>query len=97
MKLPINRKLKDYIYHQEGDSEHCSCTHLLFGDLMSRDCCYNYQDSNGEWHDWFGAGIYGGEMDFLLDYYVVGIHPSYKIENNRIVPYLNICLRKENK
>ena len=89
MNKSIYRKLKDYISKTE------SGTTLIFGDLMSRDCCYCYEDKNGKWHDWFGAGIYGGEMDFLLNYYVVGISPKYKMEQDKIVPYLKVILYKE--
>lgn len=85
----IYRKLKDYIAKTESGST------FIFGDLMSRDCCYCYKDKNGEWHDWFGVGIYGHEMDFLLNYYVVGISAKYKIERDKIVTYLQIILYKE--
>ena len=89
--MSIYRKLKDYI-QKTGNS-----TTLIFGDLMSRDCCYCFEDEKDEWHEWFGCGVYGGNMDFLLNYYVVGIHPKYKIEKDRIVPYLHISLKKEEK
>ena len=91
---PIHRKLKDYIHHEEGGSNRCSSTTVLFGSLMSRDCCFGYEDEEGEWHRWFGQGNYRGEKDFLLEYYVVGITADYRIEDDRIVPYLYICLRK---
>lgn len=89
MSKSIYRKLKDYIAKTESGST------LIFGDLMSRDCCYCYEDKNGEWQDWFGVGFYGHEMDYLLNYYVVGIHPKYKIEKDKIIPYLHIILYKE--
>lgn len=87
--MSIYRKLKDYISIRENGRT------LIFGDLMSRDCCYCFEDEKGEWHEWFGAGIYGHEMDYLLNYYVVGIHPKYKIEINTIISYLQIILYKE--
>ena len=93
--MSIYRKLKDYIQHKEGDENHCSSTTLIFGDLMSRECCFDYEDDNGEWREWFGVGIYGHEMDYLLNYYVVGIHPKYKIEKDKIIPFLHITLYKE--
>lgn len=88
MKI-IYRKLKDYIQKNDIGST------LIFGNLMSRDCCYVYEDDKGEWHEWFGMGVYGHQMDFLLNYYVVGIFPKYKIEKDTIVPYLKIVLYKE--
>lgn len=89
--MSIYRKLKDYINKTESGST------LIFGDLMSRDCCYCFKDEKGEWHEWFGVGIYWHEMDYLLNYYVVGIHPKYKIEKDRIIPYLHITLYKEKR
>lgn len=41
------------------------------------------------------SGYYNGSYDFLLEYYVVGIVPMYRIEDNTIIPYMHITLRKE--
>ena len=89
MSKSIYRKLKDYINEEDG------CITHIFGDLMSRECRFDYPDDKGEWHEWFGAGVYGHEMDFLLDYYVVGVNPKYKIERDKIVPFLQVVLCKD--
>lgn len=89
MSKSIYRKLKDYIQKTESGKA------IIFGDLMSSDCCYHFEDKNGKWHEWRGVGVYGGEMDFLYDYYVAGIFATYKIEKDTIVPYLQITLCKE--
>ena len=83
----IYRKLKDYI-HTEHDI--VTTTSIIFGDLMSRDCEYYYDGKT-----YRPSGVYGGEYDFLLEYYVAGIRPAYKIEKDKIIPYLRITLRKE--
>ena len=75
----IYRKLKDYIKHEDG------CITHIFGDFMSRECRFDYEDKNGKWQEWFGVGVYGHEMDFLLDYYVAGVNPKYKIERDKII------------
>lgn len=87
----IYRKLKDYIYKGDGYST------SIFGNLMSSDCIYNYENPNkkGEYVEWRYFGLYGREMDFLLDYYVIGIHPIYNIVKNEIKPMLHISLSKE--
>lgn len=41
------------------------------------------------------SGYYDGSYDFLLEYYVKGIRPMYRIEDNKIIPYLRIILSKE--
>ena len=53
MSKSIYRKLKDYIQKTERG------TTLIFGDLMSRDCCYCFENEKGEWQEYFGVGIYG--------------------------------------
>lgn len=41
-------------------------------------------------------GVYHGEYDFLLEYYVKGINPQYTIDgHDRIIPYLYITLSKD--
>ena len=86
----IYRKLKDYILEEPGS------TTVIFGDLMSKYCIYYYYDENKqEWQEWNCNGFYYHEMDFLLNYYVRGITPMYKIEQDRIVSYLAITLSKE--
>ena len=89
MGKSIYRKLKDYMQRSEIG------TTLIFGSLMSSDCCYCFEDDKGNWHEWFGAGFYDHEMDYLLNYYVVGIHAKYKIERDKIIPFLHITLYKE--
>lgn len=87
--MDIYRKLKDYIDKTENGST------SIFGDLMSTDCCYSYKDEKGTWRDLFGTGYYDSDMDFLLNYYVVGMFPKYKIEQDKIIPYLKVILYKE--
>ena len=91
MSKSIYRKLKDYIYKGDGYST------SIFGNLMSSDCIYNYENPNkkGDYIEWRYFGLYGREMDFLLDYYVIGIHPIYNIIQNEIKPMLHISLSKE--
>ena len=89
--MDIYRKLRDYIY---DDSNFRTS---IFGDIMSDWCIFVYKE-NDEWKEWTCRGIYCGEKDFLLDYYVRGIFPVYKIEQQeRIVPYLRIILGKDNE
>ena len=83
------RKLKDYICHYKG------AEYVVFGDLMLRDCCYSWQDENGSVHEWAGCVTCGCDMDFLLDYYVVDISPKFTIEENLVITYLHVTLRKE--
>lgn len=85
----IYRKLKDYIHNDEYTIT------TIFGDLMSINLEFHYQDEKGEWIDYRPSGAYYHECDFLLEYYVCGIHPEYRIENNKIIPYLSITLDKE--
>ena len=91
MKKTIYRKLKDYIY--EGES---GCT-IIFGDLMDSNCVFNYEDTKKEGHyiDYRCVGLYYRDMDFLLNYYVIGIHARYRIERDTIKPYLYVVLSKE--
>ena len=84
----IYRKLKDYI-HTEYDNN-ITTTKLMFGDLMSTDCEFYYDGKTYQ-----PSGIYDDTMDFLLDYYVVGIRPAYRIKYDKINAYLRITLRKE--
>jgi len=88
MKKTIYRKLKDYIYVGEY------CTTTIFGSLLSTNVEWCWEDDNNVWHEWSCSGVYSKEMDFLLEYYVVGIHPYYKIQNDCIKPYLRITLSK---
>lgn len=83
----IYRKLKDYIHTEHDD---ITTTKVIFGDLTSTDCEFYYDGKT-----YRPSGIYYGAMDFLLEYYVVGIRPTYRIENDRIDVYLRITLRKE--
>ena len=84
----IYRKLKDYVCEEK------SSIFSIFGNLMSRDCEYHYNKGD-EWLTYIPSGTYYGEYDFLLEYYVVGIFPMYRIKDNRIEPYLKICLSKD--
>lgn len=84
MKKKIYRKLKDYIC-EEGIT-----TTTIFGSLDSNDCKYYFDDKV-----YSPKKCYGGDYDFLLEYYVMGISPKYEIVDNRIVPYLLVTLQKE--
>ena len=76
------RKLKEY-----NDLGKHGVTIL---DLMDRDCEFWYDGKT-----YRPSGTYGGSHDFLLEYYVKGIKPMYRIEDDKIIPYLHITLSKE--
>jgi hypothetical protein len=76
------RKLKEY--------DNLGIHDVTILNLMDRDCEF--------WFDgkiYRPRGTYRGEFDFLLEYYVKGILPRYRIEDNQIIPYLHITLSKE--
>ena len=86
----IYRKLKDYICEENN-----SIT-SIFGTFYNNDCIYCYiEKKSNEWVDWSCNGSYNHEKDFLLDYYVVGIFPTYVIKQNHIIPKLQITLKKD--
>ena len=94
----IYRKLKTYIKETEKG---ITC---IFGDLMSIDVKYVYNQrivkkdflhTEIEEDSYMCNGIYNNDHDFLLEYYVVGIFPEYKIDNSKIIPYLKVALLKE--
>ena len=87
----IYRKLKDYV--QETSYGYTS----IFGTIMDRSCIYSFEDENGECREFNCKGVYGHEYDFLYEYYVRGIVPIYKIEDDKIVPYLRITLGKDDE
>ena len=86
--VPIYRRLRDYI-HRNGQ-----IVSVIFGTLETRDCTFAYQGANGIWEEWTCSGVYAHEKDFLLDWFVTGIVPKYRIERDKIIPYLQITLRK---
>jgi len=87
------RKLKDYILFEEGDEKHCASRTVIFGDLNSPDCEFHFPDANGNYHVFNGGGrIVTNELEGLYDYYVKSIFPCYRIEKNKIIPYLEIYL-----
>ena len=87
--MSIYRKLKDYI-HKNGNS-----TTSIFGTLHDSRNVYSYE-VEGNWQEYNCHGSYfKGEMEHLLDYYVIGIHPFYEIVNDKIVVKLYIVLKKE--
>ena len=88
MPESIFRKLRDYI--KTENKYGITTTTLIFGDLMSTDCEFYYDGQTYQ-----PSGVYDGSMDFLLEYYVVGIRPAYRIEYDKINAYLRITLRKE--
>ena len=93
MSKSIYRKLKDYIYRGDGYST------SIFGNLMSSDCVYSFENPKKEsdYIEWSCIGIYGHEMDFLLDYYVIGLRAGYKIIKDTIKPVLYVFLDKEKR
>ena len=94
-KKYIYRKLKDYIY--EGEDNGVEYTTVIFGNLTSSNCIFSYENPNkkGEWVEHEPNGVNLHNVDFLLNYYVVGISPSYKIIKHTIKPMLHITLRKD--
>ena len=82
------RKLKEY--------DNLGKNNITILNLMDMRCEFRYKNyQTNEWQSYIPSGTYRGEYDFLLEYYVVGIFPMYKIENNKIIPYMRITLRKE--
>ena len=79
--MDIYRKLRDYIKVEDH------VISVIFGDLLSMDCEYHYKDLI-----YTPTGIDNGDHDYLLDKYVHGVRPAYKIINNKITPYLKIWL-----
>lgn len=81
------RKLKEY--------SNLGKYNVTIFNLMDTTCEFWYDDKTyrpgGSY--WYKDGI--GEYDFLLEYYVVGIIPKYRIENDKIIPYIHITLKKE--
>lgn len=82
MPKSIFRKLKDY--------DNLGKNNITIFNLMDRDCEFWYDGKTYK-----PCGVYSGEYDFLLEYYVKGIIPKYKIENDKIIPYLRVTLSKE--
>ena len=80
----IYKKLREYI------EDNGTGRTIIFGDLISTDCEFWYDGKT-----YAPTGAYRGEYDFLLDYYVMGISPQYKIVDDKIIPYLHITLSKE--
>lgn len=76
------RKLKEY--------DNLGKNNVTILNLMDMRCEFWYDGKSFR-----SSGIYHGEYDFLLEYYVKGISPEYKIEDNKIIPYLRITLSKE--
>lgn len=75
------RKLKEY--------DNLGKNNTMIFNLMDTDCEFWYDNKT-----YRPSGFYSGEYDFLLEYYVRGIMPMYRIENNKIIPYLHITLSK---
>lgn len=84
----IYRKLKDYIHVNDSNVTH------IFGTLNSTNCVWQYQTDTG-YKSYQSTGVDYGQYDFLLEYYVMGMFPSFVIEGNSIMPILIITLDKE--
>lgn len=77
------RKLKEY--------DHLGENNVSILSLETLHCIFWYDGNTYQY-----SGVYDGEYDFLLEYYVEGIKPIFRIENSKIVPYLFVTLSKEN-
>lgn len=90
MSKSIYRKLKDYIKKIECGSI------SIFGTLYDSSNIYSYKDEEGNYKTYNCCGTRSkGEMEFLLDYYVIGIYPAYEIVKDKIIVKLVVCLQKE--
>ena len=76
------RKLKEY--------DNIGKDNITIFNLMDTECEFWYDGKTYK-----PCGWYDGSYDFLLDYYVKGIKASYRIVDNKIIPYLFITLSKE--
>lgn len=88
----IYKKLKEYI-KKDGNT-----TFSIFGTLTDKNiiwCFKNIDEPDEPYIEKQLYGFYRGEYDFLLEYYVKGIIPIYKIINDKIVPFLKVTLDKE--
>ena len=92
MPNSIFRKLKDYI--QVETKQGLTTTTSIFGTLRDTDCRFKYTDENGV-NTYIPNRTYDKSKDFLLEYYVVGIFPDFELKEDRIEPYLLVCLRKD--
>ena len=80
------RKLKDYQIDLDDR------TRLEI--IPFRECEFKYQTEDG-YKSCVITGFNYGQFDFLLEYYVKGILPAYKIVKDKIIPYLIVTLDKE--
>ena len=62
----------------------------ILGTFNSMDCEFCYDGKS-----YIPSGSYHYDKEFLLDYYVHGVIPKYKIVNDKIIPYITITLSKE--
>lgn len=92
MKLPIYRKLKDYICE-----EHNICTTIwsIFGTLYDSSVHYEFTNKKGETHTYTPGRTFDDSTDFLLEYYVISISPQYEIKHDKIIPYLRVYLKED--
>ena len=83
-KQPMNkfRKLKEYDNLGENN--------ITIFNLMDTQCEFWYDGQT-----YRPCGWYDGSHDFLLEYYVKGIEATYRIEKDKIIPYLHITLSEE--
>ena len=91
MPKSIFRKLRDYI--KTENKYGITTTTSIFGTLTDNDCVFSYDNTKYQ----FNGCVDSKEYEFLLDYYVVGIFSNYEIKDNKIKPYLLVCLRKDIK
>jgi hypothetical protein len=87
-KKNIYRKLKDYICKDDN------VITSVFGNLDDPTCLFTYLDEKGNVIEYSRVYQNSSKYQFLLDYYVAGIWPKYKIIDDKIKPYLKIYLKK---
>ena len=88
----IYKKLKDYI------SKDTYATTSIFGTLTDRSCRFVYEDLKGNSKTYRPTTptAYNGEMDFLLNQYVVAVFPQWEIDTNGdIKAYLQVVLSRK--
>lgn len=76
------RKLKEY--------DNIGKNNITIFNLMDTECEFWYDGKT-----YRPCGWYDGSYDFLLEYYVRGIKSSYRVVDDKIIPYLFITLSKE--
>jgi len=90
-KLPIYRKLKDYIYEEH---DICTTRMSVFGTLDDPSVHYEFTDKKGKTYTYIPSRATDDSINFLLEYYVMGIFPQYEIKHDKIILYLRVYLKE---